>query len=299
MQLGDWDSSRREGLPEKAAFGHRTSRALQPECFVRELMEGVFGHPERDLPPSEALSNRFLSLFANGMFTREQLIAYGVQHYQLVARFTKYLEYILLSAPTRTPDDWKVKAFIAENLYEEYGEQVRGDDHPALYRKFLLTAGIADVLKVDSPLSEDDLKEILEKYIVVFPEVEAFIRAHMDMAHNFHLGLGALGPGHEWAIPVMFLPLIEGLKRYQEARQQTLDISYFTAHVEADEKHGELLRKAILVNATSWSDQERIRSGARASLSLRAKFWQALYDGVLNTQDPSIQFRWRRVFSYL
>ena len=280
-----------------AQFSER--KLTKPECFVNELMEAVFGSSENGIPPSQALNNSFLSLFARGTFTREQLIAYGVQHYQLVSHFTRYLEYILVYAPTRTSEDWKVKAFIAENLYEEYGEHIRDEDHPALYRKFLSTAGIADVLNVGSTLSDNDLKEILEKYIVVFPETERFIREHMDMAQNFHLGLGALGPGHEWAIPVMFLPLIKGLKRYQAVTRQTLDISYFTAHVQADEKHGELLRKAILVNATSWSDQERIRSGAKASLSLRAKFWQALYDCVLNTQHPLIQLRWKRVLSFL
>ena len=75
-------------------------------------------------------------------------------------------------------------------------------------------------------------------------------------------------------------------------------MSYFTAHIEADEKHGELLRKAILVNATSWSDQERMRSGAKASLSLRTKFWRALYDRVLNTQHPQIELRWNRLFAF-
>ena len=47
------------------------------------------------------------------------------------------------------------------------------------------------------------------------PEVVSFINQHLDMTARgpFLVGLGAVGPGHEWAIPHMFPPLIDGLRR--------------------------------------------------------------------------------------
>ncbi len=90
------------------------------------------------------------------------------------------------------------------------------------------------------------------------------------------------------AIPAMFLPLIEGLKWYQQRHKVPFDTTYFTQHVEADEKHGELLRNALVLNARSKGDQERIRMAAERSLALRARFWEAQYDRVLSSPRPEI-----------
>jgi pyrroloquinoline quinone (PQQ) biosynthesis protein C len=263
-------------------------RPLKPERFVEVLAAVVFGDPARGVAPSPALRNRFLVAFAQGEFTRTQLIAYGIQHYQLVNNFTCYLEHALVCAPTRSVDDWRVKSFIAENLYEEYGEAVRGEDHPSLYRRFLRSAGITEVLGLDAMLPDEELAHTLERDLVLFRETEEFIDQHIRMAASFLSALGAVGPGHEWAIPVMFLPLIEGLKRYQQRHQLSLDTTYFTLHVGADEKHGELLRNALVLNARSKVDQERIRMAAERSLALRARFWEALYDRVLSSERPEI-----------
>lgn len=185
-------------------------------------------------------------------------------------------------------DDWRVKSFIAENLYEEYGEALRGEDHPSLYRRFLRSAGITEVLGLDPMLPDEELAHTLERDLVLFRETKEFIDQHLRMAASFLSALGAVGPGHEWAIPVMFLPLIEGLKRYQQRHKVPLDTTYFTQHVEADEKHGELLRNALVLNARSKGDQERIRMAAERSLALRARFWEALYDRVLSSERPEI-----------
>ncbi len=63
---------------------------LKPERFVEVLAAVVFGDPAKGVAPSPALRNRFLVAFAEGEFTRTQLIAYGIQHYQLVNSFTRY-----------------------------------------------------------------------------------------------------------------------------------------------------------------------------------------------------------------
>lgn len=263
----------------------------EPQRFVQALAALLFGDPAAGTPPSPALCNRFLTAFAQGEFTRTQLIAYGVQHYQLVNNFTRYLESALLCAPTRTADDWRVKSLIAENLYEEYGKAILREDHPSLYLRFLRSAGLTDELGLDGETPDEELARILRREIVLFRETREFIDRHVQLSRSFLAALGALGPGHEWAIPAMFRPLIEGLKRYQKRQGISLDITYFTVHVEADEKHGELLRQALVLNAGSRADQEAIRLGAEGSLALRATFWEALYQHVLKSSDPQIERR--------
>ncbi|MBI4513284.1 MAG: iron-containing redox enzyme family protein, partial [Gemmatimonadetes bacterium] len=184
-----------------------------------------------------------------------------------------------------------VKSLIAENLYEEYGKAILGEDHPSLYRRFLRSAGILEELDLDPGTPDEELARILEREIVLLPETRNFIEQHVQMAQSFLSALGALGPGHEWAIPAMFLPLIEGLKRYRERQRISLDITYFTVHLEADQKHGELLRRALLLSARSRADQDRIQMAAERSLALRAKFWEALYERVLSQPQPLVERR--------
>ena len=158
---------------------------LEPERFVQALADVVFGDPAKGVSPSPALRNRFLVAFAQGEFTRTQLIAYGIQHYQLVNNFTRDLEHALVCAPTRSVDDWRVKSFIAENLYEEYGEAVSGEDHPSLYRRFLRSAGITEVLGLDPMLPDEELAHTLERDLVLFRETKEFIDQHLRMAASF------------------------------------------------------------------------------------------------------------------
>ena len=72
----------------------------------------------------------------------------------------------------------------------------------------------------------------------------AFISLHRSLVSQrpFLEGLGAVGPGHEWAIPKMFKAVIPGLRRagFDEA-----EIAYFTLHVEQDDDHGAWLEEAL------------------------------------------------------
>lgn len=177
------------------------------------------------------------------------------------------------------------------SIKAEYGKAILGEDHPSLYLRFLRSAGVTDELNLDGETLDDELARILRREIVPFPETREFIDRHVQLSQSFLSALGALGPGHEWAIPEMFQPLIEGLKRYQQRHGSSLDTTYFTVHLEADEKHGELLRQALVLNARSRADQEGIQAGAERSLALRARFWKGLYERVLSAPDPQIERR--------
>jgi pyrroloquinoline quinone (PQQ) biosynthesis protein C len=86
--------------------------------------------------------------------------------------------------------------------------------------------------------------------------------------------LGAVGPGHEWAIPRMFPFLLQGIERSVAVPPKALE--YFRLHIDLDVEHGRALEAALLRWATTDADQDELRRGARRSLDARAAFWSAL-----------------------
>lgn len=222
---------------------------MTAEAFLADLEIEVRAHP--------ALRHPFLVRFAEGGLGRLQLWAFGLQHYQLVRIFTAYLEALLASVPDATVRDW-----IHRVLEDEFARpDVYHRSHPALYRRFLRALGL-------EPRDWDAVAPL--------PETKAFVTRHIELTSLRHylVGLGAVGPGHEWAIPVMFACLVDGLRRSGVA-EEALD--YFTLHIAQDLEHARLLRAALARSADDPANQARILEGARASLETRARFWDGLY----------------------
>src|SRR5262249_59534939 len=83
--------------------------------------------------------------------------------------------------------------------------------HPALYRRFLRAVGFGE--------GEWD-------HVPKLPATQAFITLHLDMTLRSWLeALGAVGPGHEWAIPLMFPHLVAGIE--QSLRLDPPALEYF------------------------------------------------------------------------
>ena len=181
------------------------------------------------------------------------------QHYPLVTFFTKYLELLLLKAP-----DSEGKTWLAKVLVDEYGEGSRGLDHAALYKNYMHAAGVP----------KDG-----ERCVKLHPAVAEFILDHMRLVTEepFLVGLGAVGPGHEWAIPKMFELVIQGLRRAGFAEGE---IEYFNLHVEQDKDHGAWLEEALARYAATPEAQEEIRRGALASLAARERLWWGIADKI-------------------
>ena len=221
---------------------------MHGELFLEELETEVGKHP--------ALRHPFLRRFAAGDLTRLQLWAFGLQHYQLVRVFTSYLEALLNTIPEPKVRDW-----IHRIVEDEYARpQTYECSHPALYRRFLRALG----------LNEEDW-ERAEALL----ETGAFIERHLELTSLRHhaVGLGAVGPGHEWAIPTMFTYLVEGLRKVGIGEGP---LEYFTLHVAQDLEHGKLMRAALACYAETPENQVRIRDGALASLDARGSFWDGL-----------------------
>lgn len=227
-------------------------------AFLDGLRAEVESHP--------GVNHPLLGRVGQVPFTVQDFKILGLQHFALVGQFCNYLEHLLLSAP-----DSEAKSWLAKVLVDEYGEGSDGKDHTTLYREYLHVCGATD--------AEIDATE-------VHPAVTGFIDEHRRLTRQapFLVGLGAVGPGHEWAIPKMFPPIVKGLRRAGVAED---GISYFTLHLEQDIDHGLWLEEALLRYADTAQAQAEIRSGALQSLTARARFWSGVQDCIVRWRQPN------------
>lgn len=233
------------------------SAALEPDRFLAALRHEVEHH--------FAVNHPLLMRLKHVPFTRADYRIFGLQHYSLVGTFTTYLELLLVKAPSSDQKSW-----IAKVLVDEYGEGSDGEDHAALYRGFLRATG--------APEGEEYATRLHR-------HVTGFVGEHLRICRDepFLVGLGAVGPGHEWAIPRMFPPIIHGLTR---AGFRPDEIRYFTLHVLQDEDHGAWLEEALRTTATTAEAQAQIRRGTLLSLAARARFWGAVQDMIVRWRQP-------------
>jgi pyrroloquinoline-quinone synthase len=230
---------------------------LQASEFLRDLRREVEEHP--------AVNHVFLMRVGTTPFTREDYRVFGLNHYPLVGTFCRYMEHLLLRGP-----DSESKSWIAKVLVDEYGEGSDGEDHAQLYRKYLTACGVGPGEEDTEPLD---------------PRVGEFIREHMRIVTEepFLVGLGALGPGHEWAIPRMFVPVIDGLRRAGFAEAEIL---YFTLHTQQDQDHGRWLEEALRRMVRTSEQAEQVRRGAMLSMAARMRFWDGVQSRVVRWRQP-------------
>jgi pyrroloquinoline-quinone synthase len=240
-----------------AALHPVEDRTLEARRFLKELREEIRLHP--------GVNHLFLNRLATMPFTREDYKTFGLQHYPLINCFTHYLENLLIRAPNS-----EAKCWIAKVLVDEYGEGSDGHDHSTLYLDFLRAAGAGD---------EELDRTVLNPYTV------DFIRTHVEITTQkpFLVGLGAIGPGHEWAIPIMFSAIVPGLRRAGFDEHQ---IRYFWLHMDQDEDHGSWLEEALVDFAVTPEARMQIREGAYLSLEARERFWTGAQREVVRFRQP-------------
>jgi len=225
--------------------------------FLRELRGEVERHP--------AVNHLFLNRIATAPFSREDYRVLAENHYPLVCAFTTYLETLLVRAPASDSKLW-----LAKVLVDEYGEGSRGEDHAALYQRFLSACSEGWCADASARVPEPAHRFIAEHRRLV--ESEPFL-----------VGLGAVGPGHEWAIPRMFESLTAGLER---AGFEPREIEYFILHTAQDIDHGVWLEQALECLARTDEARRAIRRGAFASLEARARFWTGVQSAVVRYRQP-------------
>lgn len=223
-------------------------------AFLQDLREEIKSHP--------GVGHSLLSRMLMDPRTKHDFRVLASQHYPLVANFTTYMELLLLRAPTSDAKCW-----IAKVLVDEYGDRSHGDDHPTAYRTFMHASGIEPGAESDFPLH---------------PEVVNFINEHYRICTEepFLVGLGAVGPGHEWSIPTMFENVIIGLGK---AGFQENEIDYWAMHLDQDADHGAWLEEALVEYCDTEEARAQIHRGAILSLNAREQFWWGVFDKV-NTE---------------
>ena len=226
-------------------------------AFMRTLRVEIEAHP--------AVNHLFLNRCATSPFAREDYRVFGENHFPLVCVFTSYLERLLVRAPTSDAKLW-----LAKVLVDEYGEGSEGEDHATLYGHFLRSCG--------STVPDEPNGKVPEPAL-------AFITEHRRIVNEepFLVGLGAVGPGHEWAIPKMFHSVIPGLQRAGFSEQE---ISYFTLHVAQDVDHGRWLEEALTRFGSTAQARQEIRRGAMLSLEARGRFWSGVQRAVVRWRQP-------------
>lgn len=235
-----------------------TATAPSAREFLKNLREEISHHP--------GVGHSLLSRMVTDPRSRLDFRVLASQHYPLVGNFTAYMELLLLRAP-----DSEAKCWLAKVLVDEYGERSEGEDHAWHYRKFMHAAGIKPGMEDGYPLH---------------PQVVGFIREHYRICTEepFLVGLGALGPGHEWSIPAMFELAVTGLRKAGFGEK---DIDYWTMHLEQDQDHGKWLEEALANYCTTPETQEQIRRGALLSLDARERFWWGVMDKINSERTKS------------
>lgn len=225
--------------------------------FLAELHTVIDAHP--------GVNHLLLNRLATAPFSREDYRIFAENHIPLVGMFTTYLEVLLLRAP-----DSEARLWLSKVLVDEYGEGSDGDDHVTMYGRFLDASG-------------GDADHRLQQSVP--SPAYAFIRRHQQICRHepFLVGLGAIGPGHEWAIPKMFDAIIPGLRR---AGFDEEEIAYFTLHVEQDDDHGAWLEEALAGYATTPEAQAQIMRGALLSLEARKQFWTGVQQAIVRYRQP-------------
>ncbi len=219
--------------------------------FLADLRQEILSHP--------GVCHSLLTRMARDPRTKHDFRVLASQHFPLVGNFCAYMELLLIRAPNS-----EAKCWLAKVLVDEYGERSDGEDHAELYKHFMHAAGVA-------PGTEDQFP--------LHPEVQYFIREHYRICTEepFLVGLGAVGPGHEWSIPSMFEHAIIGLRK---AGFKESEIEYWTCHLDQDADHGAWLEEALVQYCTTPKAREQVRRGAIMSLDARERFWWGVTDKI-------------------
>jgi pyrroloquinoline quinone (PQQ) biosynthesis protein C len=222
---------------------------LDARQFISALNQEVTAHP--------AVNHSFLEAVSSRTFSRAAWSGFGRQLYPHVHFFIPYMEELLLNTL-----DMNAKLVVAKILLDEYGEDAAGDSHPELFRRFFRASQSSDddAILLHSPLDEATVD---------------LVKAHMRMCgeEDFLVGLGALGPAHEFAITHMFPKIVTGLQR---SGFTDTEIEFFILHVEHDVEHASMLDDSIASFATTAVAQAAVRRGAMTSLETRDRLWSAM-----------------------
>ncbi|MCX4241423.1 B12-binding domain-containing radical SAM protein [Paraliomyxa miuraensis] len=228
-----------------------------PREFLARLRAFVRSHP--------AVNHPLLTRLVHVPFTREDHKILGLQHHAVVGLHTRCLEQLLPRACGSEARVWILEALLHE--HEGAGREV----HVARHREYLLAAGASDAEALDTPLHA---------------HVTAFVRAQLELCTNepFLVGLGAVGPGHEWSVPPMFSFVVRGLSRVGFTSDE---LDYFHRCVRRPERQEAWLEHALVCCADGHEAQAQIYEGTAAALDAWARLWTGVQRKMVRWRQPA------------
>jgi pyrroloquinoline quinone (PQQ) biosynthesis protein C len=191
---------------------------------------------------SKARRDPFLEAVRSGQISRAGMKLWALQALLFVRDFTDMLIAIHSNCPH--PD---ARQLLAENIGEEQGCGIEGQDHYSLLKRLARSLGATD--------EEIDKATPLE-------ETADFIEFCRRIARESHFvdSMTAIGVGIEFFMPKFFGGLAEALS--ERLALPDADLAYLRVHISADEEHAR--RSLELINR--YADTPEIKDSARQTL---------------------------------
>jgi len=213
-------------------------------------------------------------MIERGELSREQLLGFAVQFYQL---FPKVFPKPIAALYARCPDDPEIEQHLLENLVEEGTGQVSGSaSHRDLYLDFGKALGMSPAaLDAAEPLPET--AGLLNWRDVLFyqrPWIEA---------------MASQGYALEGTAAERMKRIVRGLREHYAIPEEGL--GYWTVHIQVEDEHGAVGELAVQRFARTDEEQAAVRQAVQRTLDT---FWLA-FDGILRCyvdEDPAYE-RWR------
>ncbi|MBI4170720.1 MAG: iron-containing redox enzyme family protein [Candidatus Aenigmarchaeota archaeon] len=204
-----------------------------------------------------AINNEFLTQFASGKSSKEEVKRFAVEFYH----FSRHFPLVLCSLLVNTADEAEA-AELTKILTSELGDGIPEKRHELLYRDFLRSVRIEPMKIIKRPMLKTT-KAWIDTQIQLYSGDEHFA------------GLGASFGLENMAIP-MWDQLIAGLKIYKQRWFPDMDMTYFTFHRELEEKHEDAMD--TVVNSLKPEAEESFRRGVMEVLDAETAFWVGILD---------------------
>jgi pyrroloquinoline quinone (PQQ) biosynthesis protein C/quercetin dioxygenase-like cupin family protein len=201
--------------------------------------------------------NRFFKACLAGQLSKADFQFFFAQYYLYNSNFTRYLAALMANS-----DNDYHRARLAENLWEEGGGQETEKRHAEIFRKFLRQALEIDIDKID-----------------YMDASRFYVREYLDFCIRSHPAAGSafLSLGTEGIVSRMYTVMVEGMLKAGIPEDQ---LTFFRIHIGCDDEHAETLENMMLsyVHTPDWYNT--CLSSMNYALSLRHRFFEALYDAI-------------------
>jgi len=170
----------------------------------------------------------------------------------------------LIAAGTSRMEDETTRSVLALNLYQECGEGESTRAHHAIYRKFLITAGISLDSNFENSFAIEWRKDLFE---------------YINETKSTGAVLGVLAAGEFLAQPALsrIYAVIES--HYPKADQE-----YFTKHLVLEEDHVREITSLIIQQAKKDGGWEEVVAGFLFGLSVWESYFDHLVEFVISNE---------------